>query len=270
MTTQRVAIDVGHKRIKTYMAQSSEHLESARILLTEIPAGLEALQDEYKQCVTNLAVSPKFRVQTQSFLGHLRAALDFLSHEINRFCSRMPARVYFPIAKKGISQKSFEKNLRNKWLPGLEKSRPDLFEYLIKIQYFYPGNEWLPAFHELSNKNKHVKLSIMQIIGCNAAIIRFYGIPVMQIGDRGLGTSRIEAGGTLLFRSNSLEGAIRGPQTLDRNTKQFVDADPGLDIASATWSEFKFDEFPDQPAIVFLEIAERQVRQICSRIEALI
>jgi hypothetical protein len=258
---------VGHNEER--MKPSSDHIESARILLAEVPAALSALQAEYKQCVVNLAVSPKFRVQTQSFLGHLRSILDFLAHDMTRFCSRPPSKVYFPIAKIGITRTDFETNLSNKWLPGLDRNRPDLFDFLVKLQHFYPGNDWLPAFNELSNKNKHVKLSKMEIGGCDAVIIRFHGKPVMQIGARGFESITIRDGGTLLFGADANLAVLRGPQTIDRNTKQLLYADAGLDVITAAWNEFKFDEFPQQPAIVFLEIAEKEVRRISEKIEAL-
>ncbi|MBW2319978.1 MAG: hypothetical protein JRF31_03850 [Deltaproteobacteria bacterium] len=250
--------------------QLSDHLESARILLNEIPFALSTLQEEYKECITKLAVSPKFRTQTQAFLGHLRSILDFLSHEMSCFCSRPPRRIYFPIAKTGMSKVDFKKNLRKNWLPGIDVNHPDIFDYLIKLQYFYPGNDWLPAFHELSNKNKHVKLSRMEIAGCGAALIRFNGKPVMQIGDRGYQSLTIKEGGSLVFQAGSRRAAIHGSQTIDRNTEKFLHVDPGLDIVPAMWSEFKFNEFPQQPAIVFLEAAEREVRRISKQIEELI
>jgi len=253
------------------MTQSpSDHLESARVLLDEIPSALSALQDEYEACIKKVAVSPKFRTQTQAFLGHLRSILDFLAHEVVRFCSSVPGKVYFPIAKVGVSKADFEKNLKKKWLPGIDIGCPAIYDYLMKLQYFYPGNDWLPAFHALSNKNKHVQLSRMEIAGCDAAFICFNGKPVMQIGDRGYQSLTLEAGASLVFPSGSRRAAIRGPQTIDQTTNKLHNADPGLDIVLGTWTEFKFNEFPQQPAIMFLKIAEKEVRRISETIERLI
>jgi hypothetical protein len=248
----------------------SDHLESARVLLDEIPSGLSALQDEYGECIKKVAVSPKFRAQTHAFLGHLRSILDFLAHEVARFCPSAPAKIYFPIAKVGMSKADFEKNLRKKWLPGIDIGSPAIFDYLMKLQYFYPGNDWLPAFHNLSNKNKHVQLSRMEIAGCDAAMICYNGKPFMQIGDRGLHSLTLEAGASLVLSSGSHRAAIRGPQIIDRSTEKLHDADPGVDIVLGTWAEFKFNEFPQQPAIVFLEAAAKEVRRISEQIEALI
>lgn len=247
----------------------SEHLESARILLDEVPSALSDLQSEYEECIKKVAVSPKFRAQTQAFLGHLRSILDFIAHEVARFCSRTPGKIYFPIAKIGVSKADFERNLKSKWLPGIDVNRPDIFEYLIKLQHFYTGNDWLPAFHDLSNKNKHVQLSRMEIAGCDAVFIRFNGKPKMQIGDRGYKSLILEQGASLVFQEGSRRAAIRGPQVIDRSTEKLHDADPGLDIVLGTWTEFKFNEFPQQPAIVFLKIAENEVRRISVKIEAL-
>jgi hypothetical protein len=197
---------------------SSDHFESARVLLDEIPSALSALRDEYEVCIKKVAVSPRFRAQTQAFLGQLRSILDFLAHEVARFCSSTPGKIYFPIAKVGVSKAYFEKNLKKKWLPGIDMSRPAIFDYLMKLQYFYPGNDWLPAFHELSNKNKHVQLSRMEIAGCDAAVICCNGKPVLQIGDRGYQSLTLEAGASLVFSLGSRRVAIRGPQTIDRST----------------------------------------------------
>lgn len=249
------------------MKSPSDHIESVQILLAEIPASLSGLHDEYNQCVMHLTVTPKFRTNTQSFLGQLRAILDYLAHDIARFCSRPPNKVYFPIAKAEIPKAKFEENLAKKWLPGLDKTKPDLFDYLLKLQHFYQGNNWLPAFHELSNRNKHICLSRMEIGDCRAALIRFHGKPVMQIGSRGFESFEIQEGGILQIRAGNNQAAIRGPQIVDRDTKKLIYADPGLDIITATWTEFKFNEYPSQPAIMFLELAEREVRQISEKVE---
>jgi len=228
------------------------------------------LRKEYKECVTNLTVSPKFRAQTQSLLGQLRSAMDFIAHDVASFCSRPPHKIYFPIATTGLSKAQFEKKLAKDWFPELNISRPDLFAFLMSLQPFSPGNEWLPAFHRLSNTNKHVKLSKMVIGGFEAAIIRFDGKPVMQIGDGGYRSLTLQPGSSLVFKSGEKSAALRGPQTVDRNTNKLLNADPALDVVTATWTEFKYDEYPNQTAIVFLEMAEREVRKICDKIEALI
>jgi len=252
------------------MPQHSAHLESAKALLGEIPAQLVALQDEYKECVRLLSVSPKFRAQTLSYLVGLRAILDYLAHDLAPFLSKAPSKLYFPVAKKGVPRANFEQALTKKWLPGLCATRPDIYSYLISVQHFHTGNEWITAFHELSNLNKHVRLSMMTIGGCNATIVRVLGQPRMQIGDRGLQQLSISAGGTLAFDTRGVKLAIRGPQVIDGSTKNLLDADLGIDIAHATWTEFKFDQFPSQPAIVFLEIAEKEVRRIATQLEAML
>ena len=245
-----------------------DHIISANALLDIVPSLLSALQAEYKECVRNLVVSPKFQHDTKTLLGDLRSILDYLAHELVRFCSRPPDKVYFPIAGRRVPQASFESSLSKRWLPGIDRSRPDIFTYLVRLQHFYPGNDWLPAFQELSNTNKHVILSEMQVAGYDAVLIRLDGKPVMQIGDRGYGS--IVLGGTLVFRAGSRRAAIRGPQTIDRNTKQLDHADAGLDVVSATWTEFKFEEFPTQPAILFLEIAEREVRRVSEKLRVFV
>jgi hypothetical protein len=253
------------------MTQQSEHLESAKVLLGELPAQLAALQAEYRQCVQSASVSPSFRAHTLSYLVNLRAVLDYLAHELVPFLSKTPPKLYFPIAKRGMPQVKFEQELRTKWLPGLDVNRPDIFSYLMGLQHFHPGNEWITAFHELSNQNKHVRLSKMAIGDCEATVVRMHGRAVMQIGDRGLHELNLSDKGSLSFEGSGGRGFnIRGPQVINRNTTALLDADPGLDVARATWTEFKFDQFPLQPAVVFLEIAEKEVRRIATKLESLL
>ncbi len=247
----------------------SDHLESSRVLLSQIPSSLATLQAEYKKCTASLSVSSEFRVQTQNFLNQLRSAMDYLAHEVVRFCSSRPGKVYFPIAKKDISKKSFEAKLR-KWLPGIEVNRPDIWSFLIQVQHFNQGNDWISAFHELSNSNKHVKLSKMAVAGCDSVLICLNGRPAMQIGDRGYGSIELRDGASLVIRSGSNQAAIHGPQTINHNTRLLLHADHGLDVVSSTWTEFKFDEYPQQPAIIFLEIVEREVRRICEQVMSLV
>jgi hypothetical protein len=64
--------------------------------------------------------------------------------------------------------------------------------------------------------------------------------------------------------------AICGPETINANTRTLLHADPPIGLLQAVWTEFKFDDFPQQPARVFLEAAEREVRAIASRIESLV
>ena len=250
--------------------QQSDHLESARVVRDQVPARLSSLQKEYRKCITNLAISPEFRTQTQAFLVLLRSLLDFLTHEVATFCTNIPRKIYFPIATTRMSRTHFEKALSDKWLPGIDVNRRDIFDYLVSLQHFYSGDDWLPAFHALSNENKHVKLSRVELDGFGAVLIRFNGKPVIQIGARGLQSLTIKDGGTLVFKAGPNRATLRGPQTIDQNTKTLLYADPGLDIAQATWTEFKFDEYPHQPAIVFLEIAAKEVIRISRELENLI
>lgn len=253
------------------MTQPSEHRESATVLLGEIPAQLAGLREEYNACLHRVTVSPRFRALTLSFLVNLRAVLDYLAHDLIPFLSKTPSKLYFPIAGRGLPESKFEETLKKKWLPGLDARRPDIFSFLMGLQHFQPGNEWITAFSELSNRNKHVRLSKMTMGDCEATVVRLHGHPVMQLGARGFAKWVINGPVALTFRDKSgKEFSIRGPQTLDRDTTLLHDADAGLDVVRAAWTEFKFDEFPPQPAIVFLEIAEREVRAIARQLAILL
>jgi hypothetical protein len=157
-----------------------DHLESARILLSRLPSALLDMQREYRDCITKMAVSHEFWDQTWAFVGRLRSILDYLAQEVSYCSNRPPNRIYFPIAPASMLRATFEATLRRTGLPGIDVSRPDIYEYLVSLQHFYPGNDdRLAAFCRLSNTNKHHTLSPMQIAGCRAVLICVSGVPVM-------------------------------------------------------------------------------------------
>lgn len=121
----------------------------------------------------------------------------------------------------------------------------------------------------MTNSNKHVRLSLMAIAGCNATVIQLPWGVGLQIGDRGF--ESVDLQGTLAFiGSQGQRLEIRGPDMIDRNTISLANADPGINVVRRTWQEFKFDEFPHQPAIVFLSAVNTEVKRIVDRLVPLL
>ena len=238
---------------------------SVNVLLEQAAEGLKMLEREYAESVRGLKPTPAFRVGTLNHLVQHRAILDYLANSLVEFCTRAPEKVYFPIAKPGMAASIFQQLVEKRWLPGLPTARPDVFEVLESVQGYRPGNDWITAFVNMTNSNKHVRLSLMEISGCNATVIQLPWGAGLQVGERGLRSLDLQ--GTLAFigpQGQRLE--IRGPDIIDRNTISLANADPGISVARMTWQEFKFDEFPHQPAIVFLRAVNTEVKRIVDRL----
>lgn len=237
-------------------------IKAAEMLLRNTAGELSELELEYKNCLYHLTVSEDFLIKTKNFLAANRSILDYIAHEVVQFCRERPTRVYFPIASKNVREEKFRGELK-KWFPGLSLSHPKLFEYLCEIQHFREGNEWLTAFHNISNEYKHVTLTPMTIQGCKAVVIRNPNGTGLQIGDRGFQRVELEENSCMRFPDPSGRSlAVRGPQVIDLDTTSLLDADDDLEIIHQEWTEYKFEEFQNQPAIVFLRIVDREVRQI--------
>lgn len=248
----------------------SVHRASAEELLAGIAAELDGIRQEYAKSVERLAVSSELRIRLLDFFVHNRAVLDYLAQDFLAFCTKKRSRVYFPIASDSQSRAEFLKRLDGKWFPGLAKAHPQLFDYLDSIQH-YNGNCWAPAFVKLANRGKHISLVPHVVGSCRAAVLCVHGRPRLQVGDRGYGRVEIQAGGTLRFRDpDARTWDVRGPQVITASTTDLENADSGLTIGQAAWTEFKFEVFPDQPAVVFVEIVERNVKAVAARVMALV
>lgn len=244
-------------------------LASINVLLEQAAEGLKMLEQEYAESVRVLKPTPAFRVGTLNHLVQHRAILDYLANSLLEFCRRAPEKVYFPIAKPGMAASMFQQLVEKRWLPGLPTARPDVFEVLESVQGYRPGNAWITAFVNMTNSNKQVRLSLMAIAGCNAKVIQLPWGVGLQVGDRGL--ESVDLHGTIVFigpQGQRLE--IRGPDVIDRNTISLANADPEISVARMTWQEFKFDEFPHQPAIVFLCAVNTEVKRIVDRLVPLL
>ncbi|MGV8039047.1 MAG: hypothetical protein AB2L07_02875 [Thermoanaerobaculaceae bacterium] len=246
------------------------HRDSALELLAGIPGDLDLLRDEYKHSASRLTLSPQVRIHLLDFLVHNRAVLDYLAHDFVAYCSRKPERIYFPIASTTKTRDQFLGALDRDYLPGLSRGHPALANYLDSVQHYH-GNDWLPAFATLANTSKHVRLAPHVLSDCRAVVLCCLGRPLLQIGDRGLGRLEIQAGGT--FRARGRDGrtyALRGPQVITTETTSLSGAHREFTLQQAAWRDFKFEVFPGQPALIFVEMVERNVKEIAKQLMTLL
>jgi len=118
--------------------------------------------DPYEAALISRSVSVEMHVAIKEVLDHLRSALDYCAHEV---CETTTAAlsigpIYFPITSKKFSSKDFVSRVC-RLMPGLSEARPDLVSVLARFQPFSsPDNDWLADLATLSNRTKHVELSV--------------------------------------------------------------------------------------------------------------
>ncbi len=132
--------------------------EDIKVLLRHASRGLSRIERKYKESLHAKSISDQLKVDIKNFCENLRSALEYLACDIREAYCRPVKRLerfYFPIVG---SYADFE-NRMHKWFPDLNKTSPDLWNYLESIQSYNGGpNEWLCQFNDLNNKNKHQAL----------------------------------------------------------------------------------------------------------------
>ena len=232
---------------------------SISALRTRIDKEFSLLERNYSESISTMHIPSQLKVDVLDYLNHNRVILDYLAQEISEYCSNKPSKIYFPIASKRMLPKNFLKRLK-KWFPGLKSNRPDLFEYLYQVQH-YNNNDWLPEFNDLINDYKHVDFIPQSTAGYANIIIQVEGKGV-TVGERGLRSLTIGEGNSLRFlKSNGEELFIRGPQVIDDNTTELIDADQGIELLRDDWIDFKFSN-SDHSAIGFLEIIKETKKRV--------
>jgi hypothetical protein len=208
-------------------------------------------------------VSPTLLIEIKNFFENLRSALDFAATGIfdsHGSSSKGKPRIYFPYATGGQTRGAFEKNARiETCIPGLSKSRPDIVQTLLEMQHFGArGHTWLPAFMELTNENKHQRLTPqvrketkeLRISGGGASMSMGTGASVSI----GKGAS-ISIGGAV----------IQGGQSFNVHQPPRVS---GGKVEVITWVSFHF-ETNDQSVIPFLERALNGVGDIVKELSGI-
>lgn len=236
--------------------------EDAKELVKHAEKELPKIREEYERSLQAKAVNRTLLIEIKNFFENLRSALDFAAHGLfDQFGSSGKAKpkIYFPYATTGQTRAVFEKSGRiEACIPGLTVSRPDIVQALLELQHFGSmGHKWLPAFMDLTNENKHQRLTPQQrreskelrISGGGASISMGQGASISL----GSGAS-ISIGGAV----------IRGGQSFDVNRPPSVE---GGRVEVITWISFHFDN--GEPVVPLLEAALHGTRRIVNELSSL-
>ncbi len=236
-------------------------------LLIRTQSELYNITKAYSNLKYLLEVPDSTKIDIHDFLAHNRAILDYLAQELAESCSPKPKRPKFPIASLNQNVAEFEKELKGQF-PGLQRKKPELFNYLLDIQHFR-DSPWLFEFNQIVNFNKHNNLSAQSHSEFISLIISFKGVGP-HIGELGIKSINIGPGGSLLLRSPDGDTrAIRGPQKIDIDTDYLNNADPNIDLIKVKWKDFKFDQSANS-TVGLLKIIDINVRRICLKISSII
>jgi hypothetical protein len=210
--------------------------EDAAGLVQHAERELPKIRQAYEASLHAKTVSQTLLIGIKNFIENLRSALDFATHGVfDRYGSSLKAKpkIYFPYARADETRAVFEKSERiEARIPGLTASRPDIVQLLLEMQHFGSyGYTWLPAFMELTNENKHQRLTPqirketkeLRISGGGASI------------SLGQGASSSFGSGASLVIGNAL---IRGEQSFDVTQPPRVQ---GGKAEVTTWVSFHFD-----------------------------
>jgi len=220
------------------------------------------LREAYEASLQEKVVRQSLLIEIKNFFENLRSALDFAAGGVfdrHGFSQKAKPKTYFPYATAGQTRADFERSGRiEASIPGITASRPDIVQTLLEMQHFGNfGHTWLPAFMDVTNENKHQRLTPqirketreLRVSGAGAA---------MSVGE---GASISVGSGA----SISVGGAIiPGGQSFDVSRPPRVE---GGKVEVIRWVSFHF-ESNDQPVIPFLESALNGVRDIVSRLGA--
>ncbi len=121
--------------------------------------------DRYEEALIAEEIPSEMQVVVKEMLEHLRSALDYCAQQVWLMLSGRPigARIYFPIARKGIGPSEFI-SIMNRNLPGVASASQPALRLFESFQFFADAkNEWLPELATLANQTKHNHLEAAAI-----------------------------------------------------------------------------------------------------------
>jgi len=210
--------------------------DDANELIDQAERDLAKIREAYEASLHAKEISGTLRVQIKNFIENLRSALDFSARGLFEKYGLSPKpkpKIYFPYATRSQDRATFEKSGRiEACIPGLSTSSPNAVRSLLEMQHVSShGFKWLPDFMDLSNENKHERLTPqvrresreLRISGGGASI----GIGEGASISVGAGAS-VSIGGAL----------IKGGQTFGVGRPPRVE---GGRVETITWVSFNFD-----------------------------
>jgi hypothetical protein len=167
--------------------------------------------------------------------------------------------IYFPYALTTQSRAEFEKSGRiDQCIPGLTASRPDVVQLLLEVQHFgNRGYHWLPQFMELTNENKHQRLTPQTRTETKELRVSSGGTSMSD----GQGSSISLGHGASISIGDAV---ITGGQTFDVNKPPLV---RGGRTEVITWVTFHFAS-NNLPVLPLLESTLKGVKQISEELRS--
>ena len=210
----------------------SDHGRAIAVLLQRTHVDAGRFLDRYLLPNIEPTEVDQLRVDMKNLLENYRSALEYTAHHIADFCTPRPAhdKVQFPVARAGETAATFAMKL-DRWFSTLGTRAPEVRDHVLFIQEFN-GERWLRQLADLTNFNKHRSLSAQETGDFRSVIVRF-GDAGIRLGELGLRSLGVEAGGVLRFVDSSGQQAdLGGPRVLNAQTTELDGADPRIEVVS--------------------------------------
>jgi hypothetical protein len=240
------------------------YFNDAKVLVSECQNTLTEIERAYQESLTSKEIKPSLLIKIKNFMENLRSALDFSAHGLfDKYGDRSDVgkNIYFPYAWDGLDLNGFRaKNRVEKYIPGLNASRPDIVLTIESYQYFAsPDNAWLPKFMELNNENKHQRLTPQ-----TKKEVKELRITSGNVGMRLTGGASIKITGNAQIRmGNSIIG---GNQTISPDSPARIFGPAKQEII--TWVSFIFTD-NNEPVIPLLTKALNGIEKIVNELSAM-
>ena len=124
-------------------------------LLLEAEAQLAQVRVLYEESLRLQTVSTALRVKVKNVLENQRSALEYLAYAIATAVANPGRSVHYPLAPE-ITK--FDASIDSR-MPGVRLARPDVAAAIAMHQPFQPGHQWLSSLRDLTNENKHQRLT---------------------------------------------------------------------------------------------------------------
>ena len=183
--------------------------EDARHLVEHCEKELVRLREMHAQCLTERLIPPAFLIDVKNLMENLRSALDYcavaLFNAYGRQQNRAP-KIYFPYARRDGDKRKFRETVE-RCIPGLLASRPDIVDRLETYQHFGNTGDWLSTLAEITNENKHLRLT-PQVVKQYTAVVISGTLP--PGGNVEIDLKRIPLGGGLGSPFHAVAGVWMG------------------------------------------------------------
>jgi len=176
---------------------------------------LAALSELHGQCLAEHSIKSSFLIEIKNFVENLRSALDYCARALFAKFGRskkVAPRVYFPYAKLCDDCAKFLSEIVERSIPGLVAARPDIVDQLASYQHFGNSGNWLLPLMDITNENKHERLTPQ--VQKQYKTVRIRGT-VPAGGNVSINLSKISLGGGPDKPFHAVAGTWRGLEFAD-------------------------------------------------------